>query len=359
MMEGPETMTAKKIIAYGLAFLLVLVVSGITGCGYKTLPVPPEEIVPKAIADLRYELNERGVTLNWTYPEETLRGETLSDITSFKLYRAVVPADKYCENCPIPFSEPIMVEGGAVAVGKPKTGAYTATLLRPGHLYFFKVRSRAGWWAESADSNIVSFMWDIPAVSPQAPGVTVADRKVMLKWSPVTSHMDGTTINEPVKYQVLRNSGSGIFSPVGDLQEGFEYVDGQLVNGRKYQYKVQAVTMYEKGQVGGGVSSAVDAVPVDQTPPPVPTGVQGVRTASSVKIVWEKVEAVDLKGYRIYRRMPGDTKPMKVGEVNAPSTLFVDTSLPKSDEWFYSVSSIDRAKPANESEPTEEVAVRN
>jgi hypothetical protein len=352
-------MMAKKNIAHCLAFLLVLVVFGITGCGYKTMPVPPQEIVPKAIADLRYELNERGVFLNWTFPAETLKGEELTNITSFKLFRAVVPADKYCENCPIPFTEPIEVEGGAVAVGKQKVGTYSTTLLRPGHLYFFKIRSKSGWWAESADSNIVSFMWDIPAASPQTPAATVADRKVMLKWAAVTSHMDGTTIKEPVKYQVFRSRGGGVFSPVGGLQAGLEYVDGQVVNGRKYQYKVQAVTMYEKGQVGGGVSPVVDAVPVDQTPPPVPTGVQGVRTAGSVKIVWEKVEAVDLKGYRIYRRMPGETKPQQVGEVDVPFTIFDDTSLSESDEWFYSVSSVDRAKPGNESKRSAEVEVRN
>lgn len=352
-------MTAEKHFVHALGLLVLLIVSGITGCGYKTMPVPPEEIVPKAIADLRYELDERGVTLKWTYPEKTVKGDNLNEITSFKMFRAVVPADQYCENCPIPFIEPILIEGGAVVAGKQKTGVYSTTLLRPGHLYFFKIRSKSGWWAESADSNIVSFLWDIPAASPQKVAATVADRKVMLRWSPVTTHIDGTTVKEPIRYQVLRGSGNGLFSPIGELQEGLEYVDGQVVNNIKYRYKVQAVTMYEKGRVGGGVSEVIEVVPVDQTAPPVPIGVQGVRTVSSVKVIWEKVEAVDLKGYRIYRRMPGETEPVQVGEVTVPATMFDDTSLPQVDKWFYSVSSFDRAEPANESKPSAEVEVRN
>jgi len=354
-----ETMTTKKSITHGLLALLLLMVFGISGCGYKTMPVPPEEIVPKAIVDLRYELDEKGVTLNWTYPEETVKGDKLSDITSFKLYRAVVPVDSYCENCPIPFGESILVEGGAVAAGQARTAVYRATLLRPGHLFFFKVRSDAGWWAESADSNVVSFMWDIPPASSQTLDATVADSKVMLSWAPVTAHMDGTTIKETVKYQVFRSSGGGVFSPVGGLQSELEYADGQVVNGRKYQYKVQTVTMYEKGQVGGGVSAVVDAIPVDQTAPPVPTGVQGVRTTNGVKIIWDRVEDPALKGYKIYRRLPGDSKSVMIGEVNEPNTMFDDVSMPESDEWFYSVSSLDRAQPANESKTSTEVKVRD
>lgn len=358
-MGRPETMTAKKHIAHGLLTLLVLMVSGIAGCGYKTMPVPPQEIVPKAITDLRYELDEKGVTLNWTYPEETVKGDELSDVTSFKLYRAVVPVDTYCENCPIPFGEPILIEGGAVTPGQARTAAYSAILLRPGHLFFFKVRSDAGWWAESADSNVVSFMWDLPPASPQTPDVTVADRKVMLRWSPVTAHMDGTPIKETVRYQVFRSSGGGIFSPVGDLQPGPEYVDDQVVNGRKYQYKVQTVTMYDKGQVGGGVSSVVDAIPAGEVVLPVPTGVQGVRTANGVKIIWDRIEAADLKGYRVYRRLPDQSKPVMIGEVDIPDNMFDDTAMPESDDWFYSVSSIDTVQPANESKPSTEVKVRN
>ena len=55
------------------------------------MPVPPDEVVPKPIADLRYALDQHGVTLNWTYPAETLSGDVLEGMVSFKMYRAVVP----------------------------------------------------------------------------------------------------------------------------------------------------------------------------------------------------------------------------------------------------------------------------
>ena len=340
-----------------LVIVLALLLAGLAGCGYKTMPIPPQEIVPTPITDLRYELNERGVTLYWTYPGQTIKGEKLTDISTFNLYRAVVPSDKYCETCPIPFREPIPLPGGAVTADQPKTAVYNATLLRPGHLFFYKIRSKSGWWAESADSNIVSFMWNMPPGIPEQPSAQAGDTEITLTWKAVTTHMDGTEISEPVQYQLYRSGAGGPFVPVGDLLDTVEYVDTNVTNGEKYLYKVQAVTMYEKGQVVGKSSEAVESSPVDKTPPSVPTGAMAIQTAVEVKVVWDPVQNKDIKGYRIYRRVQGEKKSVKVGEVNAPSSLFADKTPPEADTWFYSVTSFDGSSPVNESEPSEETVV--
>lgn len=338
---------------------LFLLMVGVTGCGYKTMPVPPDQIVPQSITDLRYELNEKGVNLYWTFPMQTVQGEKLTDISSFDLYRAVVAADSYCDTCPIPFGEPIRIAGGGISKGTPKQKTYSSTLLRPGHLYFFKVRSKAGWWAESADSNIISFMWNIPPKAPEQLTAQAGDGRVTLQWTAVTDYIDESKIQEPVRYQVYRSLGGGSFVPLGELQEGERFDDSQVSIGRKYSYRVQAVTMYEKGQVGGGSSKAVSAVPVDRTAPEVPTGVKAVRTAAGVKVIWEPVKGGDIKGYKIYRRLPDDKESIMVGEVNVPYTLFTDTNPPDADNWYYSVTSVDNYSPANESERSAEVMVRN
>lgn len=341
-----------------LAVLLgLLMVAMLNGCGYKTTPVPPQEIVPKPITDLHYELDEKGVTLTWTYPSETVKGESLSEISTFQLYRAVMPPDQYCDSCPVPFGEPLTIPGGAVASGKPRQAVYKTTLLRPGNLFFFKVRSRTGWWAESEDSNIVSFIWNIPPAAPPNLAAQAGDSRIRLSWSPVTAHMDGSPIRESVRYRIFRSQGGGQFAPLGDLLEATEYVDTGVVNGRKYQYRVQAVTMYEKGEVGGGTTPPVEAVPVDMTAPPAPVGVNAVMTSAGVKVVWDPVPHGEVRGYRVYRRVPGERQPVRIGEVAAPTTIFDDRTLPAAGKWFYSVSSIDGASPANESPASAEVEV--
>ena len=356
MMRFDCSTMVKKIFLRLPAVLLLLLALG--GCGYKTLPVAPQAVVPVPITDLRYELSEKGVTLYWSYPIETVGGEDISAIDSFILYRAVVPTESYCDTCPIPFGAPLVLPGGSLSGEGRKIATYEATLLRPGNLYFFKVRSKTGWLAESVDSNLVSFLWQIPSSAPVNLAAEVSDSAVTLSWQPVTTHIDGTSISEPVRYQVSRSLGGAPFVNIGAPVAVTSYVDTDVVNSRKYFYRVQAITVYDKGTVGGGLSESVAATPVDQTAPAPPTDVRAVRTASGIKIFWNPVQAQDLKGYRLYRRLPDDSAPVLVTEVNAPYTLYEDRTAPQDAvRLFYSVSSIDKSEPANESVSSPEVMI--
>ncbi len=353
-----KTVADEKSVSVRLVALCgVLLLGALGGCGYKTMPVPPQEIVPAPITDLRYELDEKGVTLSWTWPARTVRGDTLTDLSEFLLYRAVVPADSYCETCPLPFGDPVVISGGVVSVDAQRRGTYKATLLRPGHLFFFKIRSRAGWWAESGDSNIVSFLWDMPPAKPADLTTRSGPDRIILSWAPVTTHMDGTVIEEPVAYQVYRSQGGGPFVPVGELQENTGFVDADVLHGRKYLYKVQAVTRYPKGRVGGGITAPVAGIPLDRTPAAAPAGVEGIRTATGVKIIWSAVPGDDVAGYRVYRRLAGEKSPTLIGQVKATTLIFDDPEPPGAESWFYSVSTVDRAEPANESARSPEVEV--
>jgi len=349
------TMVSRVFSGLPAALFLLLVLGG---CGFKTLPIAPQTVVPRAITDLRYELSEKGVTLFWSYPIETVSGDDLTEIASFVLYRAVMPADSFCETCPIPFGKPVVLPGGALPGEGRKTATYEATLLRPGNLYFFKVRSKTGWLAESGDSNLVSFIWQIPPMAPTALTAEVKDSTVAMHWQPVTAHIDGTSITEPVRYQVSRSLGGAAFENIGEPVAAASFVDSQVSNGRKYFYRVQALTVYDKGTVGGGFSESIPATPVDQTPPAPPADVKAVHTASGIKIFWNAVQDNDLKGYRIYRRLPGEESFVEIGEVSAQFTLYDDQSAPEDvARLFYSVSSIDGSNPPNESVRSPEVMI--
>ena len=346
-----------KTLAF--SFTAAAFMSSLSGCGFKDNPVPPQEVIPTAITDLRYQLNDKGVTLSWSYPVETITGEDLTEISSFDIYRAVLPVEEYCENCPIAFGRPVGQPGGAVPDEGRKTATYESTLLRPGHMYLFKVRSTSGWWATSEDSNIVAFLWNIPAKAPEGLLTQADDGKVTLNWQPVTHHRDGSALSENVVYQVYRSMGGGAFQTIGEPVGATRFVDTTERNGRKYYYKVQSMSVYEKATVGGGETEVVMAEPLDRTPPAPPVGISVIRTAATVKVFWEPVKEKDLKGYRIYRRLPGEEKMTMIGEINAPYVIFTDQAPPKdSARIFYAVSSIDIRDPANESGRSPEVMTK-
>jgi hypothetical protein len=329
------------------------------GCGYKNPPVPPQSVVPKAIVDLIHTTDEKGMRLTWSYPVENIKGEVLEDISSFELYRAEIKLDEYCGGCPIPFGAPIEVSGGTVFDGKLRQKAsYESSLLRSGYKYFFKVRSRTGWWATSEDSNIVTFVWFQPAAAPEELKAAAGDSEIVLSWQPVSRLSDGTALENPLKYQVLRSLNGKDYEKIGELQEQTGFTDKQVQNGQKYFYTVQSVMLYRDEQVNGAVSPEVAATAVDLTPPLPPAGVTAVQTGSGLKIFWDKSDEQDIGGYRIYRRPADQDQYTMIGRVAPEYNIFVDSGADDAVRYYYAVTAVDRATPPNESIKSREATVR-
>jgi hypothetical protein len=347
-----KTDVAGAILLTGTLFL-------VGGCGYKTEPVPPDSIVPKAIEDLRYSVSEKGVSLTWTFPKETIRGTDLTDIATFDVYRAVVPMKDYCPTCPIPFSEAVQVPGGVVDPESTRQGTYETALLRSGHKYFFKVNARTSWWAASPDSNVVSFVWHIPAKGPEGVTAKGADSSAIVSWQPVTQLMDGEEVSYPMLYQVQRSKDNAGFVSVGDANSATQFVDKGLKNGETYYYKVQSILMVEENPVGGGLSDAVSVTAIDQTPPGPPTGITVVRTSGGIKIFWDKSREADVKGYRVYRRRADEKTARMIGDVSGVYSIFEDVNVSDDESYYYSVTAYDRMETPNESEKSREAGVRH
>jgi len=339
------------------SILVMMTLFIVVGCGYKNKPVPPEKVVPKAIEDLQYTLDEKGVKLTWSYPVETIKGTPVVEIDAFDLYRAVIPLADYCKTCPIPFSDPLEVAGGVTSDEERRQATYESTLLRPGHRYFFMVRSRTSWWASSADSNIVSFVWNVPVKAVESVNVSVGDSSITLNWPPATSYIDDRPVDGPVKYQVLRSVEGKGFEKTGDPIEATSYVDQSVVAGKKYSYKVQAMMEYDGSVISGGVSDPVSGMALDMTPPDAPTGVTAVRTGGGIKVFWDRMD--DAKTYRIYRRNTDEAAMKMIGEIQGIYTIFEDTNVAEDAIYFYSVTAVDSAEPGNESAKSAEATIRH
>jgi len=306
--------------------------------------------MPAPITDLRYHLDEKGVELSWSYPRSTVEGDRLPyRIEKFELLRAVIPSKDYCPDCPIPFGPSIEITAESSDKGKV---SYQETLLRPNHRYVYRVRSKAGWFVSSDDSNTVSVVWDTPLQAPANFRIEEADKTLTLRWQPPTGLLDGTTVSDPIRYQVSRSTDSGeTFTEMpGELIDGLVYTDKGLRNSKAYLYKVRAMRLHDGTVAAGMASPALSGVPRDLTPPAPPQKVRAVATSEGVKIIWETVAEPDLAGFRIYRRSAQNPTPERIGEVGGAGLSFLDAKPPKGRGlWYYSVTAFDQAKPANES----------
>ncbi|MFT5699775.1 MAG: fibronectin type 3 domain-containing protein [Desulforhopalus sp.] len=329
------------------------------GCGYKDLPVAPASVVPEPISDLLYNVSDKGLTLTWSYPVKTIQGTLISDISSFDLYRYAVPLADYCGGCPVPFGKAIEVDGGVVFDGKLRRKAsYETSDLQSGYKYFYKVKSRTSWLAASDDSNIVSFVWYQPAKAPATLVATGGDGQVVLKWDAVTELSDGSALSEPLKYQIMRSAGGKDFIKVGKPLAATTYTDKQVRNGQKYFYTVQSLMVLEDELVDGSVTKAIAVSPRDMTPPLAPSGVTAVATSVGTKIFWDKSDALDVVGYKVYRRAADKDDYELLGKVAPEYMLYVDKKATGDVRYYYAITAIDGSTPANESEKSREATVR-
>jgi hypothetical protein len=337
-----------------LIFVAMLTLS-VSGCGLKTLPIPPQEALPQAINDLKFQQDENKIVLNWTAPKYTTVGSKLPNIDAFEILRAVVPEKDYCPGCPIPFTSSIEIKAEtAIADPEKQTAQYTEMVLRPGHRFFYKVRTIAGWRLISEDSNIVSFSWNSPASAPQNLTAIPGDREIILSWLPVTSLIDGQPLDAPL-YQVYRGKSENNYSPLDPLVSEPTFTDFGLVNGQKYFYKISAVQLQGETKITGLASHAVSATPVDMTAPAPPRNIQVVQLANGVKILWDKGAERDIAGYKIYRRAATKKTMVEIGRVNHANFSFTDQPPVENTGWYYAVTAFDQAAPANESAPSKEI----
>lgn len=237
----------------GLAAALLLLTSGLTGCGYKTLPVAPSAMTPRPVTDLSYELTSNGAVLHWTWPNRTASGEKITELDSFQLYRAEVPIESYCDTCPIPFTTPITVAGGSLPDKGSRQGSWEDAPMQAGRKYFFKLRSKSGWLSESDDSNLISFIWEKPSAMPKqaAAPAAVADHTPPEPPSNVTAARTASSVKvfwdagkdkDLVGHKVYRRIGDGKPELLGEIKQPYNLYEDKNppAKGSKVFYSVSS-----------------------------------------------------------------------------------------------------------------------
>lgn len=340
------------------AVTVFLFLALLPACGRKTSLVPPQKLVPVAITDLQYVLHENGVTLKWSFPTKMESGDELQAIDSFEIYRAAISEEKYCEDCPVQYEEPVEIDGGRLPPsGGGRTAIYREGYLQSGYRYLYKVRSRAGWWYPSSDSNVVTFVWNIPPRAPDGLQLEAADRAISLRWQPVKENLEGAPLPQEPVYEIYRQRGDAGFGVIAGPLKGAEFTDTGLENEKLYSYRVRALIRHGDTLQAGEPSQVVSGKPEDLTPPPPPQHLVAVALPIGVKLAWEAVVSRDLAGYRVYRREAGSTVQKLVAELGPDQNQYIDQAVDPGKKWSYSVSSFDTAQQVNESKPSEEAVV--
>ena len=370
--------------------LAAVLLALLAGCGKQGPPLPPLRAVPATTRDLTAVQQGTQIVLAFSYPKTTPAGTALSGISAVEVLEATKPAapdgkaspmeprelaaaarprlkvqgadlasatsgDRIVLSLPVP---PLPATPAPTPAPAAKPATKPATTLAPAatpttpaatpplQAHYFAVRTFGNAGDRSEPSNIAAV---VPKAPPPAPErFTVAPRAdgVLVEWAGVPGAAGG--------YNVYRRDAQERFhgQPVHAAgPEERSWLDTMARFGQDYIYSVTALAQREPA-VESAIGSEHEVRYQDRFPPPTPAELVALPEPGRVRLVWRPVDAEDLAGYIVYRRVGnGSFERLTAQPLTAPE--YGDTAVKAGQTYAYRVTAID--KTGNESDPGAEV----
>jgi hypothetical protein len=360
-------------------------------CGKRGDPKPPIPVIPKATTDLAITQRGPRMILSWSYPSLTTAGANLGGISRVDIYR-------YTEELPVPIAgHDIGKAPNAIDSSVPAAFAQFARVPTLTPVQFDKLKQKVDSIDEAnlrgatvgarlsyedqpplaaadgrpvrltyavviqgrtAKSDLSNLALAIPLDVPTAPTGLTATAKpegINLSWSAPNKGISGGSKPALIGYHVYRVSSG---ETAGDLDKPItaspitttSYTDVPPYG--SYQYVVTAVASVGPPRLESVPSAAAKATYEDLQAPLPPTGLTALIEEKAVRLVWDAVDAPDLRGYRVYR-WEGPVR-LTLTPLDT-ATYFRDISMGIGIDYKYEVTSID--KKGNESAPASTMAL--
>jgi hypothetical protein len=346
---------------------LVVVAVGLAACGKKGDPLPPLQIAPAAISDLTAAVSAGEVTLAFTVPAANPDDETIVAPERIEIYRVdAAEAGKMPDLASAIGEKPYL--RGEIAIRAPDAPAPAGDALPP------PAPGERATFVEAIDPAA-----NVPSRTYAAVGVVGRNRRgplatvtVPLGTLPTAPETVSATHDE--RSLVLSWSGDGKAFRVFGLQDATA-TDGALLTptpvteprftmpvefGRERCFVVRTVLVAGAATVEGPPSAAACITPVDQYPPPAPTGLQAIQEGTAITLTWNPSPVPDLAGYVVLRGDATgiDMQPLVKTPVREPT--YRDETAQAGATYTYSVYAVDNASTPNVSQQSERqvVAVR-
>jgi len=126
-----------------------------SGCGRKTLPVPPGQVEIPAVSDLNSSIDNDMLKLAWSIPDKNKR--IVPYLDGFIVYKSKTSLSRpLCKNCPVLFKRISDIPVSRKDINKKITWNET---LEKGYKYIYKVIGYSDNGATGKDSNYIEFIY--------------------------------------------------------------------------------------------------------------------------------------------------------------------------------------------------------
>jgi len=208
--------------------------------------------------------------------------------------------------------------------------------------------------------NFSEFAWAVlrPYKTPLPPcGLTAAvfSDRIEIHWTVPEANADGTKPPLLKGYNIYRSATGEEPVLLNMSPETMPpYSDVSFVFGKKYAYRVAALTGDNAPYIESELSEPVEAAPVDIFPPSAPKGLQLLTAVGLVTLIWDANPEPDLAGYRVWRKTDDESDFRALTAAAIAENTFSDDRVESGHRYAYVITAVDTA--GNESARSEALA---
>ena len=341
---------------FRLACLLSPILLGLAACAKTGEPQPPQILITKAALDLAARQQGTKILLTVSIPVENTNGTRALVPDRAEVFRLTAPGRSdagplseanflahalLIRSFTAQELEKIGAEGRMHLVDQPDPKDPDA-IYAQGYLYAVRFMNR-----KNQTAGLSNQAWIAPVAMPDAPAGLSAELfadSVRLSWTAPQENSDGTLPARIAGYNIYRQAESSGFptAPLNPepVSETF-FDDRSFELDKTYYYAVSVVGSRENPYAESLPAVPIPVTPRDTFPPGPPKNLAGLVEGGAVTLMWGPPDAIDVTGYRVYRREEGTADRILLSERLVTTLSYRDEQVQPGKRYEYAIFAVD------------------
>jgi len=355
--------------ARAAAAALLLVLTGVAGCGQKGPPLPPLRPLPAAVGDLRAERTADQITIQFTVPATNRDGSTPPAVDRVEIHAMTAP-----EATPVTREQLIdpknLVATIAVrpadAAAPSGTPSGTGTSVAPGAAASHVEQRRPDQEPPSMVRHYVAAGYAGRRRGAETAMVSVPLSRAVPASGPLAFTNDETTLKltwqAPAAGLAFRvyevASGTGAATLLNAQPITATELTTPVAFGRERCFAIRTLQVSGRVTLEGGLSEPQCVTSADTYAPAAPTKLVATPTDGGVELLWSESLSADVAGYLVLRGDNPNAILQQLSREPVTEAKFRDTTARSGVTYTYSVIAVDKSGNRSEQSNRQEVTAR-
>lgn len=197
---------------------------------------------------------------------------------------------------------------------------------------------------KSEFSRLLTVKPEVISLPPREVKASVFQDRIEISWKAADKNFDQTSPARSRGFNVYRSEGNDQPRRLNDeLITEEKFSDKNFLLGKVYHYFIRASVTEPPPFMESGDSDVIEVQAKDMFAPAAPSGLISIAAESSISLTWDDNTETDLAGYRVWRRMEGESEFELLTPQPIRGNVFRDTRVEKSIRYDYAVTALDRA----------------